>query len=147
MGYANSEGTAMPAARSKKRIEFGDFQTPLRLAENICSLLLRRGTRPASVLEPNCGRGAFVAAVLETFPAAKQAIAADINPEYVSCVQSLLEHHPRAPNAKVFLGDFYSFDWPRLVQELEEPVLVIGNPPWVTNAGLSVIGGSNLPEK
>ena len=137
----------MPAALSKKRIEFGDFQTPLQLAQDICSLLSRRGTRPASVLEPNCGTGAFVLACLERFPAAKQVIAADINAEYVSSLQSLLERHPSTPAAKVFCGDFYDSDWPRLVQELEDPVLVIGNPPWVTNAGLGAIGGSNLPQK
>ena len=86
-------------------------------------------------------------ACLENFPATKKVIAADINAEYVSSLQSLLYRDPCKPNARVFCGDFYVSDWARLVQELEDPVLIIGNPPWVTNAGLSVIGGCNLPAK
>jgi hypothetical protein len=48
-------------------IEFGDFQTPLDLAKDICALLARQGLEPKVVIEPTCGTGAFlVAAILNT---------------------------------------------------------------------------------
>jgi len=50
------------------KVEFGDFQTPISLAREICSLIARTGFRPASILEPTCGTGSFLKASLEIFP-------------------------------------------------------------------------------
>ena len=68
--------------KTNSQIEFGDFQTPLTLATEVCQLLRRAGEAPDFVLEPTCGRGAFLVAAAEAFP---QAILRgwDINPEYV----------------------------------------------------------------
>src|SRR3989442_11241151 len=68
--------------RAKAKVEFGDFQTPPRLARDVCALLLRRGVQPSSILEPNCGKGSFVLACLESFPSAQTVIGADINSTY-----------------------------------------------------------------
>ena len=38
-------------------------------------------------------------------------------------------------------------DWPTTLNELREPILVIGNPPWVTNAAVGALSGKNLPTK
>src|SRR5437867_12259291 len=48
--------------------EYGDFQTPLPLAEAVCRKLFRSGYRPTVLLEPTCGRGNFILAALRTFP-------------------------------------------------------------------------------
>ena len=32
-------------------------------------------------------------------------------------------------------ANFFATDWKRVVGQLPEPILVLGNPPWVTNAG------------
>jgi hypothetical protein len=133
--------------RRKAKVEFGDFQTPGRLARDVCALLLRRGVQPSSILEPNCGKGSFVLACLESFPSAHTVIGADINSTYVAGLQSQLHARSFPADMRVFQGDFYGTDWSPLLQELADPLLVIGNPPWVTNAGLSAIGSSNLPEK
>ena len=42
---------------------------------------------------------------------------------------------------------FFNVDWAQLVANLPEPILVIGNPPWVTNSALGLLGSSNLPDK
>jgi len=63
--------------------EFGDFQTPIELARDVCSLLKRDRFRPASVLEPTCGRGRFVRAALEMFPDLSRLLGYDINRAYV----------------------------------------------------------------
>jgi len=133
--------------RAKAKVEFGDFQTPPRLARDVCALLLRRGVQPSSILEPNCGKGSFVLACLESFPSAQTVIGADINSTYVADLQSQLHARPFPAQVRVFRSDFYGTDWSPLLQELADPLLVIGNPPWVTNAGLSAIGSSNIPEK
>src|SRR5207249_9257440 len=133
--------------RTKAKVEFGDFQTPPHLARDVCELLLRRGVRPSSILEPNCGSGSFVLACLESFPSAQTVIGVDISSSYVEALQSLLHLRPLPAYARVFHGDFYTTDWNRLLRKLADPLLVVGNPPWVTNAGLSAIGSSNLPQK
>src|SRR5947207_5856506 len=133
--------------RRKAKVEFGDFHTPGRLARDVCKLLLRREIQPLSILEPNCGKGSFVLTCLESFPSVQAVIGADINSTYVADLQSLLHVRSFPADARVFHSDFYTTDWNRLLQELADPVLVIGNPPWVTNAGLSAIGSSNLPAK
>ena len=54
--------------KTKIQAEFGDFQTPKALAKGICALLVDRGLHPAGVLEPTCGRGAFLDAATRTNP-------------------------------------------------------------------------------
>jgi hypothetical protein len=133
--------------KPRSKVEFGDFQTPPSLAEAICQLLFQRGLKAASVVEPNCGQGSFVLGCLERFRDIERIIAADINPTYIQSLRSALKGRSSSANVEVFQGDFYRTDWTRILKPLQEPLLVIGNPPWVTNAGLGVIGGTNLPQK
>ena len=56
--------------KSRSQVEFGDFQTPLTLAKEVCGLLRRQRVLPEFVLEPTCGTGAFLIAAAETFPRA-----------------------------------------------------------------------------
>jgi hypothetical protein len=44
-------------------------------------------------------------------------------------------------------GDFFILDWIELLERVPKPILFIGNPPWVTNADIGLIGGRNLPDK
>jgi hypothetical protein len=48
--------------KTRQKVEFGDFQTPLNLARKVCSLLQGLGYAPSSVLEPTCGEGNFIVA-------------------------------------------------------------------------------------
>ena len=43
--------------------------------------------------------------------------------------------------------NFFEKDWTGTLSGLGEPILVIGNPPWVTNSAMGLLGGSNLPSK
>lgn len=49
--------------------------------------------------------------------------------------------------ADVHCADFFQKNWPELLNGLREPILVIGNPPWVTNSAVGALGGANLPAK
>lgn len=53
------------------RIEFGDFQTPLALAREVCRLLKTQGVRADVIVEPTCGLGTFLQAAAECYPEAE----------------------------------------------------------------------------
>ena len=126
--------------------QFGDFQTPPALAAAVCSRLARMNVKPGSVVEPTCGRGAFLEAAASAFPNAGTLLGVDINPAYVEEARKRVAAAGRA-DAFVRPGDFFSTDWDRLVASCETPLLVLGNPPWVTNAELGSLGSANLPTK
>ncbi len=134
--------------KSKKKAEFGDFQTPIELARQICSLLSQNGLEPISILEPTCGKGSFIAAVLEFFPNVHNIIGIDINSEHVRVARSALHKLDHtAESINIINKDFFTVDWRDVLESLPNPLLVIGNPPWVTNAELGRIGSCNLPDK
>jgi hypothetical protein len=43
--------------KTANKVEFGDFQTPLELAREVCDLLQRLEIQPHIVVEPTCGLG------------------------------------------------------------------------------------------
>ncbi len=127
--------------KTQQRVEFGDFQTPPRLALEACALLKRLGLSPSSVLEPTCGVGSFLAASEDTFQDCDLFRGYDINPDYVQTAQEA------ARKSEVFRKDFFQADWQEIIRPLSDPILILGNPPWVTNSGVGAIGGTNLPSK
>ncbi len=133
--------------QQQRKAEFGDFQTPISLAREICCLINRTGFRPASILEPTCGTGSFLKASLETFPEASRILGFEINPHYVAQAQHTCARTFPHVSARVHQADFFLTNWAEIVEALPEPLLVIGNPPWVTNAALGAWGGNNVPMK
>ena len=130
-----------------ERAELGDFQTPAELADEVCRLLAGRGLAPRSLVEPTCGTGSLLLAALDRFPSASAGLGVDVEQAYVDALGRALG--ARRDGAKVTLvrASFFDADWTSLVAALPDPVLAIGNPPWVTNARLGATGGTNLPEK
>lgn len=129
------------AAKPTARTELGDFQTPPSLANEVCDLLVRLDVSPASVVEPTCGIGAFLRASEAAFPDCALLLGFEINPDHV---ESALGGVKRA---KVRQANFFAENWPKTLSEIEEPILLVGNPPWVTNSALGSINGTNLPIK
>lgn len=130
--------------KSARRAAYGDFQTPLELARLVCEQLVRRGATPASVVEPTCGVGGFLQAAGESFSQASR-WGLEIDVGYARRARRALEQEGHA--ATVEVGDAFEFDWEARLRACEPPVLVLGNPPWVTSAELSVLGVDNLPVK
>ncbi len=127
----------------EQRIEFGDWQTPVGLAQRVCDKLIELGISPATVVEPTCGVGAFVHASATSFPNAL-ILGYEYNEAYLKTV-----HDQIAGNERVILqqADFFGTDWRVRLVGVNSPLLVIGNFPWVTNSAQGTIGGANLPEK
>src|SRR5207253_10695095 len=83
-------GPMMPVKKkSKTRTEFGDFQTPIEVCRRVLKVLADQMT-PACVIEPTCGRGNFLVAALDQFPALQTAIGLEINRQYVAAAQAAL---------------------------------------------------------
>jgi hypothetical protein len=128
------------------KIEFGDFQTPLALAREVCSLLVQQGVEADAVLEPTCGVGAFLNAAAEVFPKARL-LGWDINRDYVEQTKLALKQAGATKRATVGVQDFFAHDWEAELAGIPGTILVLGNLPWVTNATVSGMNGSNLPAK
>jgi hypothetical protein len=133
-------------AKEKSKVEYGDFQTPRALATSIVDFLRDSGISPSVIVEPTCGLGNFVLAAVEGFPAVCQVFAYDINPDYVSALQRALGD-TKGVQYQVAKQDFFTFNWKDFFSAFRGEILVIGNPPWVTNAALGALGSNNLPQK
>jgi hypothetical protein len=132
--------------KTTRKIEFGDFQTPLELARAITTFLADSGESPDTIVEPTCGQGTFVAAAMDAFPRARECYGFDINSRYVREARNAVREQS---GRKTYLEcrDFFQIDWKDLLSTLAGTILVIGNPPWVTNSALGAMGGRNLPKK
>ena len=133
-------------AKSRQQATFGDFQTPLDLARRVAALVEREESDVGTVVEPTCGVGGFLQATAELFGKSPQYWGFDVNPEYVTASRAVLEQVGQG-TAHVEQRDFYATDWREFLSRQRPPLLIIGNPPWITNAAMGALGGQNLPEK
>lgn len=131
--------------KTRHQIEFGDFQTPASLAAEACRLLKRRRVKAASIVEPTCGVGNFLAAAIEAYPAVRNSLGTDVNRDHLNRARQ--NERLENPEIQLLQADFFQTDWDRALSGLPDPLLVVGNPPWVCNSELGTIGGQNLPTK
>ena len=137
---------ATRVGKTKTVAEFGDFQTPAALATLASQRLAAElNLQPRSILEPTCGRGTFLAAAIEAFPEAGEVVGVEINDDHLSAAKALTQHTGHSVTLEQ--GDFFRYDWARRIRAMPEPVLVTGNPPWVTSATLGTLSSDNLPTK
>ncbi len=129
----------------KKKIEFGDFQTPVDLADDISHFIKTTFPDPVIIIEPTCGLGSFVESCCFLWGADCTYHGFDINPLYIErCNASFKDYN----NCHFEAADFFQKDWKAFFQiHKKTKILVVGNPPWVTNAAIGVLNGSNLPQK
>lgn len=137
----------MPKEKEKKVLEFGDFQTPDILASEAIEVLHGLKPVPRAIIEPTCGRGSFVMAAVRAFPQAAQVLGVEINKAYLDRLRKQVAHEPTRTTVTLKHADFFSLDWVEIVKKLPEPVLILGNPPWVTSSALGALNSSNVPEK
>ncbi len=131
----------------KKKIEFGDFQTPFSLAKTVCNRLKDIGLNPKVIVEPTCGVGAFLLSSFDSFESAETIVGYEINENYLAELDASLTKCINTNKVTIKQGDFFSIDWSKELLFSNGELLVIGNFPWVTNSGIGSIGGSNLPVK
>lgn len=127
--------------------EFGDFQTPYDLAVQVAERVGALGFAPKSILEPTCGKGNILLAACEEFPDAEMALGVEISSEYFDLATSRFFVTRGGPEVRIVNANFFDANWSVHIADLPDPLLVIGNPPWVTNSELGLLGSGNLPVK
>lgn len=134
--------------KTRAKAAYGDFQTPPALAQevvqHVVQWLVARGPAPATVIEPTCGIGAFVLAAAKALPRARLH-GLEIDPARAARARDALRE--AGHEAEIRVGDAFDEPWDEHLASWPDPVLVLGNPPWVTSAELTVLGVDNLPAK
>lgn len=121
--------------------EYGDYQTPIAFAEKVCMYLKNyRHIKPSAIVEPTCGVGSFLKSSL-LFDA-NEYYGIEINPEYCNTCRNTINND----KVQIINSDFFTFSSKALIRDKRQ-ILVIGNPPWVTNSTLSALDSGNLPLK
>lgn len=138
----------------KSQEAYGDWQTNLELALNICRLLKDSGVNPKVIIEPTCGKGNFILAALQTFDSIEVIYGIEIHKPYLDELKTkILQYHihnPGKDKVKIHLynQNIFNFDFADIKKSFDKrEVLVLGNPPWVTNSKLGTLCKDNLPKK
>lgn len=129
---------------NNKLFEYGDWQTNEKLAAIVTELIKNTGFVPQVIFEPTAGVGNFLFTAIDTFISIKFAYAVEINHEYIDII---LKRASRYKDIQFLIHNQSIFNFNFNSLPLNKEILIIGNPPWVTNSDLGLINSSNLPKK
>lgn len=145
---------AINSVEEPDRAEYGDFQTNEVLANKIVNYLAKKDILPEIIIEPTCGKGNFIIASLLNFKTIKKVFGVEIYKPYVwetkfSILDFFLSNpDSNKPEITITHCSIFDFDFKNISKEFPtEKLLLIGNPPWVTNSKLGSLNSSNLPKK
>src|SRR5262249_41968489 len=127
----------------------GDFQTPPELVAAVLDTLGPIGARWPRVLEPTCGQGHFLQGLLEHPAPPREIHAVEIQPSHCRAAgEQAARQGDRGIALTITCADIFQL---RLGRDLrwrhDGPLLVVGNPPWVTSAELGSLAGAQTPPK
>lgn len=141
-------------ASEPDRREYGDFQTNAGLAAKVAQHIHKKDRNYEFILEPTCGKGNFILAALKTFPSIKKIVGIEIYRPYVwetkfRILKYFIQNQTNEkPEIDIFHANVFDFEFENLAKKtIGLKTLVIGNPPWVTNAELGSLESVNLPQK
>lgn len=136
------------------RAEYGDFQTNADLANKAIIQLTSKSISPEIIIEPTCGKGNFIVASLKHFENVQHIFGVEIYKPYVwetkfSILNFFLEYpENNKPEISLSHCSVFDFDFKSVEKKFPEKyILIVGNPPWVTNSKLGSLNSSNLPKK
>ncbi len=138
------------------KVSYGDWQTPIALAETICDRHVAKYGHPDIVIEPTCGLGAFIFSALAKFPHLSELYALEINHQYTTelkynlLLNALSNPSQSHPDIYIYNDDFFKFDFSDIIKRAERKnwnLAIIGNPPWVTNSRQGTNNSLNVPVK
>ncbi|MBP0019101.1 MAG: SAM-dependent methyltransferase [Cyanobacteria bacterium SBLK] len=125
--------------------EFGDFQTPELLTREIVRLLEEYQIQPDIIIEPTCGIGNFIQSAYGHWQDKGEYFGFELNQEY--CQQSA-QKFAGISRISIEKQNFFTFDWESFLNRFTyQKILILGNPPWVTNSTLGMLESQNLPQK
>ena len=136
------------------RAEYGDFQTNEDLANKVTLQLAAKEISPRIIVEPTCGKGNFIVASLTNFQNIEYLFGVEIYKPYVwetkfNIVEFFLENsEKKRPVISIAHCNVFDFDFKQIEKQFsKKDILIIGNPPWVTNSKLGSLNSDNLPKK
>lgn len=128
--------------------DLGDFQTPPGLVSAILARLGPVGARWPRVLEPTCGRGNFIAGLLAQGTPPREILGFEIQPAHLAAAHDVAAAAPASTRVHLTRANLFEVDLrDSLRWQCEGPLLVIGNPPWVTSSELGVLASRNGPPR
>lgn len=127
--------------------DLGDFQTPPALVDSVLDCLGPVGGKWSRVLEPTCGCGNFVQGLFRSSEPPSEVQAIELQDVHFESARKTFEY--RSDSRVIFRkANIFDLDLGRDLQWSNGgPLLILGNPPWVTNAELGALGSNNLPGK
>ncbi|MCI0484988.1 MAG: class I SAM-dependent methyltransferase, partial [Blastocatellia bacterium] len=127
--------------------DLGDFQTPASLVTQVLDCLGPVGERWPNVLEPTCGSGSFIRGLIESRSPPREIQGFEIQDLHLARASRIAESS-KLTKVSVQKANIFNLDLKRDIKWRETgPLLVIGNPPWITNSELGVLRSANLPPK
>ena len=140
--------------KEPERTEYGDFQTNVELADKATLHLASKNISPKIIVEPTCGKGNFIIASLKNFKNIQHIYGVEIFKPYVwetkfAIIGFFLENPTdNKPEILITHCNVFDFDFTRIAKRFPaKDILIVGNPPWVTNSKLGSLNSSNLPQK
>src|SRR5215208_5078638 len=138
---------AVTSRRGDLRRDLGDFPTPPALVAAVLERLGPVGERWPRVLEPTCGQGHFLSGLIEGASPPCEIQAVEIQQAHCEAARAVARS-AGGVKVQVVHASLFALDLGRDLSWTEQgPLLVVGNPPWVTNAELGSMGSDNLPRK
>jgi hypothetical protein len=143
------------------RTEYGDFQTNEDLAEKATLHFVAKNISPNVVIEPTCGKGNFIIAALRNFKNVENIFGIEIYKPYIwetkfsiinfyltDDLQNINHAKRLLPTISITHCDVFDYNFKQIARQFSDKnILIIGNPPWVTNAKLGSLNSANIPKK
>jgi len=152
--HEDLEKINMYVAEEYSNVEYGDYQTNELLADSVAKHIVSKGISPDFVIEPTCGKGNFIIASLQNFKSIQEIVGIEINQRRVWQAKFNIINYFAAnrasnkPKITIHNCSFFDYDFNDIKAGISNKnVLIIGNPPWVTNSKLGVLKSVNLPRK
>ncbi|WP_405291628.1 hypothetical protein [Methanobrevibacter sp.] len=119
--------------------ELEDYQTPSLITDKICDYLKNYlKIQPDVIIEPTCGIGNFLKSASNTFKN-QELYGIEIDKKKLNNVNRSI------PNLKLINEDIFQFKFDMINKN--DSYLIIGNPPWITDAKLDNINCGNIRNK
>ena len=127
-----------------KKLEYGDYQTPIEFCEKIINII-KNYTNPNIVFEPTFGLGNFLKISINEFNKTKYFFGNEINNNYYNTFKNEIQ----ISKLQLFNENIFTFNHNKIKTKIDnkDEILIIGNPPWVTNSQLMTNELKNLPNK
>jgi hypothetical protein len=141
-----SDWSAMRRSDHGRR-DLGDFQTPRDLVDAVLRTLGPIGSRWSRILEPTCGTGSFLQALIEWPAPPRELIGIEVQESHWTTARSLVGA-TSGSRVKILRASIFDLDLRTgLPWHDRGPLLVVGNPPWITAAALGKLDSRNVPSK